>query len=316
MRDELSALFPGLPFQPNLLGHHIAAPTLPWVWRKFSTEPQPEHPVHGALHFIPGHAPLSSGDYQESPAGQPSQLKTSAVERKLTAATRGAQQVAEAFETAHQHLFTGNMPAAESTLRHGIRGMSEFDRNTPSDFVFAVWNVLAVSALMKDDMDSVQTWLLQSERTLRSLQEQCETDRYQHVLGDLKSIRGVHQYRSGDAEAAGMSLQDAFQRHMTAGSTASAVLDLILKARLIMSLGDWNDATSLLGCAAQILGPTPESTSAASTTMRSSDTACATAASAAENSGTAVHLCLRNAIIDARHHIEVIQIRRRLAADN
>lgn len=136
------------------------------------------------------------------------------------------------FLSAHQLLAAGKPGMADRCLQKALQLHSSMPHAPNQNKPTMAWIVLATSALLKNDLDSCETWLMQAERSMHGKDLNVESQEFQRVAGDLFAIKACLIAQSRNRGKADTFLTHALACHIKAGANLSTAHDLILQARL------------------------------------------------------------------------------------
>ena len=111
------------------------------------------------------------------------------------------------------------------------------------------WLILAISSLIKSDMESCLLWIHQAERDLHRHHTDKESSQHLQLQGDLHAVLACVAAKSKETSEAEKALAIAYRSHIKAESFRSASRDLLLTARLALLQNQRSRALSLLDAA-------------------------------------------------------------------
>ena len=147
------------------------------------------------------------------------------------------------FLSAHKLMAAGKFAMADRCLQKALQLHSTSPSNSSQGRPTVAWLVLATNALLKQDLDSCETWLKQAERTMHGKDLNVESPEFQACL--------IAQTRN--RTKAETFLTHALACHIKAGANFSTALDLILQARLRLLNRNLKEAELLLAQAEMTL---------------------------------------------------------------
>jgi hypothetical protein len=157
------------------------------------------------------------------------------------------------FLSAHKLMVAGKFGMADRCLQKALQLQSTMqhapDQNKPT----MVWLVLATNSLLKNDLDSCETWLKQAERSMHGKDLNVESPEFQRTAGDLFAIKACLIAQTRNRTKAETFLTHALACHIKAGANLSTAHDLILQARLRLLDRNLKDAELLLAQAEMTL---------------------------------------------------------------
>jgi hypothetical protein len=112
---------------------------------------------------------------------------------------------------------------------------------------------MADRCLLKQDLDSCETWLKQAERTMHGKDLNVESPEFQRAAGDLFAIKACLIAQTRNRTKAETFLTHALACHIKAGANFSTAQDLILQARLRLLDRNLREAELLLAQAEMTL---------------------------------------------------------------
>jgi hypothetical protein len=136
------------------------------------------------------------------------------------------------FQSAHKLMVAGKFAMADRCLQKALQLHSTSPSNSVQSRPTVAWLVLATNALLKQDLDSCETWLKQAERTMHGKNLNVESPEFQRTAGDLFAIKACLIAQTRNRTKAETFLTHALACHIKAGANFSTALDLILQARL------------------------------------------------------------------------------------
>ena len=163
------------------------------------------------------------------------------------------------FLAAHLHFHRDEAPQANRCIQSAVRIYTEetdFPPNGSNPLVtrsYALegreWLILAISSLVRGDMESCLLWIHQAERDLQKRGADTEKNKRLQQHGDLHAILACIAAKSNEISEAEKALSIAYRTHVQAESFRSASRDLVLTARLAMLQDQRWRALSLLDAA-------------------------------------------------------------------
>lgn len=138
------------------------------------------------------------------------------------------------FLSAHKLMAAGKFGMADQCLQKALQLLSSLPSNSGQSRPTVAWLVLATSALLKQDLDSCETWLKQAERAMHGKDLNIESSEFQQAAGDLFVIKACLIAQTRNRVKAEAFLTHALACHIKAGANFSAAQDLILQARLAL----------------------------------------------------------------------------------
>ena len=150
------------------------------------------------------------------------------------------------FLSAHRLMAAGKFAMADRCLQKALQLHSATTSNSVQTRPSIAWLVLATNALLKQDLDSCETWLKQAERTLHGKDLNVESPEFQRSAGDLFAIKACLIAQTRNRTKAETFLTHALACHIKAGSDFSTAQDLILQARLRLLDRNLKEAELLL----------------------------------------------------------------------
>lgn len=157
------------------------------------------------------------------------------------------------FLSAHKLMAAGKFGMADRCLQKAIQLQSTTPHVPHQNKPTMAWLVLATNSLLKNDLDSCETWLKQAERALHGKDLNVESSEFQRAAGDLFAIKACLIAQSRNRTKVDTFLTHALACHIKAGANLSAAHDLILQARLRLLDRNLNDAELLLAQAEMTL---------------------------------------------------------------
>lgn len=157
------------------------------------------------------------------------------------------------FLSAHQLLAAGKPGMADRCLQKALQLHSAMSHSPNQHKPTMAWLVLATSSLLKNDLDSCETWLKQAERALHGKDLNVESPEFQRAAGDLFAIKACLITQSRNRAKADTFLTHALACHIKAGANLSTAHDLILQARLRLLDRNLKEAELLLAQAEMTL---------------------------------------------------------------
>jgi hypothetical protein len=136
------------------------------------------------------------------------------------------------FLSAHKLMAAGKFGMADRCLQKAVQLHSTVPHSSPQKRPTMAWLVLATSSLLKNDLDSCETWLKQAERSMHGKDLNVESPAFQRAAGDLFAIKACLIAQSPNRAKADTFLTHALACHIKAGANLSIAHDLILQARL------------------------------------------------------------------------------------
>ena len=206
---------PNSDYSSSLFGQKISTAVLPRTFQLPFVEPQVSEQWLNSIH---------AGQFREATSHL---ITRCAVSEKWTAA-----QVATTLQHAAQILMSLNsVPDANRCVQESLASLATSREQVRPEFDVQRWVTLSNIALARHDHETAELWLRQSSRTLTGHSSELHSSALNHYLGDLLTIKACLSFDSDDAEAASTTLSEAHRAHSNAGSTLSAVLDLVLHSR-------------------------------------------------------------------------------------
>ena len=157
------------------------------------------------------------------------------------------------FLSAHKLMVAGKFAMADRCLQKALQLHSTSPSNSVQSRPTVAWLVLATNALLKQDLDSCETWLRQAERTMHGKDLNVESPEFQWAAGDLFAIKACLIAQTRNRIKAETFLTHALACHIKAGANFSTSLDLILQARLRLLDRNLKEAELLLAQAEMTL---------------------------------------------------------------
>lgn len=157
------------------------------------------------------------------------------------------------FLSAHQLLAAGKPGMADRCLQKALQLHSTMPHAPNQNKPTMAWIVLATSSLLKNDLDSCETWLKQAERSMHCKDLNIESPEFQRAAGDLFAIKACLIAQSRNRGKADTFLTHALACHIKAGANLSTAHDLILQARLRLQDRSLKEAELLLSQAEMTL---------------------------------------------------------------
>jgi tetratricopeptide (TPR) repeat protein len=157
------------------------------------------------------------------------------------------------FLSAHRLMAAGKFALADRCLQKALQLHSATPSNSAQNRPSIAWLVLATSALLKQDLDSCETWLKQAERTMHGKDLNVESPEFQRAAGDLFAIKACLIAQTRNRTKAETFLTHALACHIKAGANFSTAQDLILQARLRLLDRNLREAELLLAQAEMTL---------------------------------------------------------------
>ena len=157
------------------------------------------------------------------------------------------------FGSAHKLMATGKFAMADRCLQKALQLHSTSPSNSVQSGSTIAWLVLATNSLLKQDLDSCETWLKQAERTMQGKDLNVESPEFQRAAGDLFAIKACLIAQTRNRTKAETFLTHALACHIKAGANFSTALDLILQARLRLLDRNRKEAELLLAQAEMTL---------------------------------------------------------------
>ena len=136
------------------------------------------------------------------------------------------------FLSAHKLMAAGKFGMADRCVQKALQLQSAMSHAPNQNKPTMTWLVLATSSLLKNDLDSCETWLKQAERALRGKDLNVESPEFQRAAGDLFAIKACLIAQSRNRAKVDTFLTHALACHIKAGANLSTAHDLILQARL------------------------------------------------------------------------------------
>ncbi len=136
------------------------------------------------------------------------------------------------FLSAHKLMAAGKFGLADRCLQKALQLQSAMTQAPSQNKPTIAWLVLATSSLLKNDLDSCETWLKQAERALHGKDLNVESPEFQRAAGDLFAIKACLIAQSRNRTKVDTFLTHALACHIKAGANLSTAHDLILQARL------------------------------------------------------------------------------------
>ncbi|MFO0999078.1 MAG: hypothetical protein U0936_01970 [Planctomycetaceae bacterium] len=150
------------------------------------------------------------------------------------------------FLSAHKLMAAGKFGMADRCLQKALQLHSTMSHAPNQHKPTMAWLVLATSSLLKNDLDSCETWLKQAERALHGKDLNVESPEFQRAAGDLFAIKACLIAQSRNRAKADTFLTHALACHIKVGANLSTAHDLILQARLRLQDRSLNEAELLL----------------------------------------------------------------------
>lgn len=168
---------------------------------------------------------------------------------------------------AHMQMEIGDAIGAERCLQSAVKrlgqqaGMpaksliqprsriSAVDTSSPYALRSRDWLILAIQALLKDDLQSCLLWIHQADRHVFEPVPASESPQRLRLIGDLHAVLACVAAQADEMEEAERLLATAYQRHVQADAFQSVCRDLILTSRLAMLQGHSDRANTLLDAA-------------------------------------------------------------------
>ena len=157
------------------------------------------------------------------------------------------------FLSAHQLMAAGKFGMADRCLQKALQLHSSMSRAPDQNKPTMAWLVLATSSLLRNDLDSCETWLKQAERSMHGKDLNVESPEFQRAAGDLFAIKACLIAQSPNRAKADTFLTHALACHIKAGANLSMAHDLILQARLRVQDRSLKEAELLLSQAEMTL---------------------------------------------------------------
>lgn len=157
------------------------------------------------------------------------------------------------FLSAHKLMAAGKFGMADRCLQKALQLQSTMSYAPNQTKPTMAWLVLATSSLLKNDLDSCETWLKQAERSMHGKDLNVESPEFQGSAGDLFAIKACLIAQSRDRTKADTFLTHALACHIKAGANLSMTRDLILQARLRLLDRNLKEAELLLSQAEMTL---------------------------------------------------------------
>ncbi len=157
------------------------------------------------------------------------------------------------FLSAHKLMEAGKFGMADRCLQKALQLQSTMPHAPHQNKHTTAWLVLATSSLLKNDLDSCETWLKQAERALHGKDLNVESPEFQRAAGDLFAVKACLIAQSRNRGKADTFLTHALACHIKAGANFSTTQDLILQARLRLLERGLKEAELLLSQAEMTL---------------------------------------------------------------
>ena len=157
------------------------------------------------------------------------------------------------FLSAHKLMAAGKFAMADRCLQKALQLHSTSPSTSAQSRPTIAWLVLATNSLLKQDLDSCETWLKQAERTMHGKDLNVESPEFQQAAGDLFAIQACLIAQTRNRTKAETFLTHALACHIKAGANFSTALDLILQARLRLLNRNLKEAELLLAQAEMTL---------------------------------------------------------------
>lgn len=157
------------------------------------------------------------------------------------------------FLSAHKLMAAGKFGMADRCLQKALQLQSTMSHAPNQTQPTMAWIVLATSSLLKNDLDSCETWLKQAERSMHGKDLNVESPEFQRAAGDLFAIKACLIAQSRNRGKADTFLTHALACHIKAGANLSTAHDLILQARLRLQDRSLKEAELLLSQAEMTL---------------------------------------------------------------
>lgn len=136
------------------------------------------------------------------------------------------------FLSAHKLMAAGKSGMADRCIQKALHLHSTMPSNSAQSRPTLAWLVLATNALLKQDLDSCETWLKQAERAMHGKDLNVESPEFQQAAGDLFVTKACLIAQSPNRAKAETFLTHALACHIKAGANFSTAQDLIIQARL------------------------------------------------------------------------------------
>jgi hypothetical protein len=173
------------------------------------------------------------------------------------------------FLMAHMRMDNGDAVGAEQCLQTAVKqlgGQSGMPVNSSGQArsrtpVFAAtspyalcdrdWLILAIQALLKNDLESCLLWIRQADRSrLNHVSASVsESPQRLRLIGDLHAVLACVAVQADEMDEAEKHLAAGYQRHLQAEAFQSVCRDLILTSRLAVLRGQSDRAQTLLDAA-------------------------------------------------------------------
>ena len=111
------------------------------------------------------------------------------------------------------------------------------------------WLILAIQALLKDDIESCLLWIRQADPRLFETVGAAESPQRLRLVGDLHAILACVAAQTDELEEAEKLLVTAYEKHVQVEAFQAVCRDLILTARLAMLQGQFDRTQTLLDAA-------------------------------------------------------------------
>lgn len=157
------------------------------------------------------------------------------------------------FLSAHKLMAAGKFGMADRCLQKALQLQSTISHAPGHNKPTIAWLVLATSSLLRNDLDSCETWLKQAERSMHGKDLNVESPEFQRAAGDLFAIKACLIAQSRNRAKADTFLTHALACHIKAGANLSTAYDLILQARLRLLNRSLKEAELLLAQAEMTL---------------------------------------------------------------
>ena len=127
--------------------------------------------------------------------------------------------------------------------------ISSVDTSLPYALRSRDWLILAIQALLQDDLPSCLLWIHQADRRVFEPVTASESPQRLRLIGDLHAVLACVAVQAEEQDEAERFLATAYQRHVQAEAFQSVCRDLILTSRLAMLQGQSERAQTLLDAA-------------------------------------------------------------------
>ena len=171
------------------------------------------------------------------------------------------------FLMAHMRMDNGDAVGAEQCLQSAVKQLGHqagmpvkssghagsripaFETTSPYALCDRDWLILAIQALLKNDLESCLLWIRQADRSLLNSVSASESPQRLRLIGDLHAVLACVAVQADEMDEAEKHLATGYQRHVQAEAFQSVCRDLILTSRLAVLRGQLERAKTLLDAA-------------------------------------------------------------------